>query len=251
MHFDLKSLMATTTATAQQQQQPAAGLLRVFERSEAGLNVAEQKLQSELSSAFQANPSLNPTRLLKRLVALEEELPKLRAAAAKNESARRSVLEVLEQQVANQSAALELARRAQADIQTDNDAFQSECAMARGNLGTATSASMAARPEEGGPSASTSQAAASESSAFAGPQPIDELSWLRLSAPARAGLSLDDVNTFWRCLFGLFVRRETHELQAAQLLALGIRTSGDNERKFRALEGLGLIQLRSNAVQLV
>ena len=48
----------------------------------------------------------------------------------------------------------------------------------------------------------------------------------------------------------LFIRRETRELQAAQLLALGVRMSGENSKRMRVLEALGLLKLQSNAVRL-
>ena len=50
---------------------------------------------------------------------------------------------------------------------------------------------------------------------------VQELQWLRLDSSLRGSSSLADLNEFWRCLRGLFVQRETRELQAAQLLALG------------------------------
>ena len=52
-------------------------------------------------------------------------------------------------------------------------------------------------------------------------------------------------------LRSLFVRRETRELQAAQLLALGVRTSPRNSMLLRLLQALGRIRLDNNAIVLV
>ena len=43
---------------------------------------------------------------------------------------------------------------------------------------------------------------------------------------------------------------QTRELQAAQLLALGLRMSEANARKMRALERLGLVALAHNHITL-
>ena len=66
----------------------------------------------------------------------------------------------------------------------------------------------------------------------------------------REGVPLSDINAFWHLLRGLFIRRETLELQAAQLLALGIRMSDENAKKMRILEALRFIKLQSNVVHL-
>ena len=66
----------------------------------------------------------------------------------------------------------------------------------------------------------------------------------------REGVSLDDINEFWSLLRSLFVRRETRSLQAAQLVALGVRLSDENTKKMRILKALGLVDLANNAVAL-
>ena len=99
---------------------------------------------------------------------------------------------------------------------------------------------------------------------WCGSKQVTELQWLRLDKSLRASLTLDEINDFWSLLRGLFVRREvklrfriptslhdtrivkpcvrvaqTRELQAAQLLALGVRMSEQNNRKLKILEGVG------------
>lgn len=245
----------------------AAPLLHVFEKADASLSLAETRLEGEASTAFAAHPHLNPARLLKRLAAIEADLPKLREAAEKNATARRSVLGTLHaQQAANQSAAMSLAQRAHAPVGEDNATFEMEHNAARDLdflFAAAASVSnvsggggieqhtLAAAPTDVSSAPSASARQPPPAVTIAAPHAIDELTWLRLSPTHREAVSLEDVNTFWRVLRGLFVKRETHELQAAQLLALGVRTTGDNARKLRILDALGLVKLQSNAVHLL
>jgi hypothetical protein len=98
---------------------PASGLLRSFERADASLALASQKLEGEFAQNFSgaADSRLNPMRLLKRLAALEEELPTLREAAEKNAIARRTVLGTLHaQHVTNHAQMSALAQRAHAPV---------------------------------------------------------------------------------------------------------------------------------------
>jgi hypothetical protein len=76
------------------------------------------------------------------------------------------------------------------------------------------------------------------------PRPSLSCSGSAVPRRTRGNLTLAELSTFWGLLRGLFVRRETRELQAAQLLALGVRMSDDNKRKMRILEALGMIQLQ-------
>lgn len=257
---------------------PAAGLLRQFERADTTLALVEQKLESEFSRTFQAESArLNPTRLLRRLALLEAELPSLRAASLKNAAARRTILGTMAQQVANHSDVIDLARRAQAPVDADHEAFCAarECAassLARlgidagvvptGDADVAAPGADVAAPGADGPAQQPVHAPAPSgatapnvgTSSGGGPAAADavtELRWLRLPANVREGSTREEVSEFWCLLRGLFVRRETTHLAAAQLLALGVRTSESNSRKMRILEALGLLTLKSNAVQLV
>ena len=102
---------------------PASSLLRSFERADAALSLAAGKLEAEAGDTFTgAHARLNPARLLRRLSALEAELPKLKEAAARNASAR-AVLGTLHATINNnQQEALGLARRAHAPVEADADA---------------------------------------------------------------------------------------------------------------------------------
>ena len=67
----------------------------------------------------------------------------------------------------------------------------------------------------------------------------------------RKGLAFADLSEFWTKLKGLFEKRDAVELQAAQLLALGVRIMDAGDRKKLALlEKLGLVALANNAVKL-
>lgn len=261
-----------TTETAA----PASSLLRSFKRTDAALSLAASKIETEQHSTFQgANARLNPTRLLRRIAALEAELPKLKQAAAQNDAARRSILGSLcEALHSNQARTIALAGRAHACIDEDAAAFASAEAVVRNAvsrlpLPSAVEADTAAAPAvvfEARPprplrstsppppppppleSATTDDAPSQQLPATA--PLIGELQWLRLASAVREGVSRDDINQFWSLLRSLFVKRETRSLQAAQLLALGVRMSDENARKMRILQALGLIKLANNAVAL-
>ena len=233
----------------------ASGMARVFEKADASLALVAQRLETDATRAFEGSAGLNPTRLLKRLAVLEEELPRLKAAAEKNAAMRRTVLGALHaQQCANQTEALELARRSNAAAAVHDDAASWRQAEAKAAQGLAKPhcipAPPAAAPDSSSLAAATPRApsqapshvgsaAAAPSPRYAAPAPapaqsldpppplatsspaaVSELTYLRLSHSVRDGVSLDDLNTFWEVLRSLFVRRETRELQAAQLLAL-------------------------------
>ena len=262
------------TSTAQATQ-PASGLARVFEKSEAALTLVSQRLESDMSVAFKDHPNLNPLRLTKRLAALEAELPKLKEAAEKNAMARRAILGALHaQQCSNQAKAMELAGRASAPVQADDEAWQRAEKDARSQLASNMAAAAPAAPAPAAPAMATPSgpppralrppATTASSivavqpparppplSAASDPSVISELSFLRLTPTVRDGISLETLNEFWGVLRSLFIRRETQELQAAQLLALGVRMSEENARRMRVLEALGLLKLQANAVHLV
>ena len=252
---------------------PASSLLRSFERADAALSLAAGKLETEAGDTFTgAHARLNPARLLRRLSALEAELPKLKEAAARNASAR-AVLGTLHATINNnQQEALGLARRAHAPIEADADAFDVAEVSARVGLASLPVAPPAAaifhdappptprNPPPPTPAAAATPAASEGAVAItaAAPPPppragaaIGDLQWFRLGSSVRDGVSLDDVNQFWSVLRSLFARRETDCLQAAQLLALGVRMSDENARRMRILQALGLVKLQNNAVQLI
>ena len=104
-----------------------------MEHTDAALSLAASKIETEQHSTFQgANARLNPSRLLRRIAALEAELPKLKQAAAQNDAARRSVLGSLcEAQHSNQARTIALAGRAHACIDEDAAAFASAEAVVR------------------------------------------------------------------------------------------------------------------------
>ena len=249
-------------------QPPAAGLLRSFERTEASLALAESKLETEQDATFQgANARLNPARLLRRLAALEAELPRLKEAAAKNARARSVLGSLHAAQCSNQAHALALARRAHASVDADAAAFaETEETVKEGlsRLPVPSTEDVAPAPQAEDdddappppPPPPPPPVAAPGVAASAGPPLtataalIGELQWLRLGSTVREGVSLDDINEFWSLLRSLFVRRETRSLQAAQLVALGVRLSDENTKKMRILKALGLVDLANNAVAL-
>ena len=80
---------------------------------------------------------------------------------------------------------------------------------------------------------------------------LSELEWLKIPSAERKGLAFGDLSEFWTKLKGLFEKREAVELQAAQLLALGVRIMDAGDRKKLALlEKLGHVALANNAVKL-
>lgn len=236
---------------------PASGLLRSFERADASLALASQKLEGEFAQNFSgaADSRLNPMRLLKRLAALEEELPTLREAAEKNAIARRTVLGTLHaQHITNHAQMSALAQRAHAPV--DEASVEWKLAEQTASLCIAKTCSQEKDVPPPPPEEEDEEAAATAiapappplpppvETIAAPPSTIPELQWLRCPASTRGNLTLAELSTFWGLLRGLFVRRETRELQAAQLLALGVRMSDDNKRKMRILEALGMIQLQ-------
>ena len=50
--------------------------------------------------------------------------------------------------------------------------------------------------------------------------------------------------------YHISIPTQTRELQAAQLLALGVRNNEDNSRKLKLLERLGLVSLANNHIAL-
>ena len=94
-------------------------------------------------------------------------------------------------------------------------------------------------------------AAAAAAAAPAASATLSELEWLKIPAAERKGLAFGDLSEFWTKLKGLFEKREATELQAAQLLALGVRIMDAGDRKKLALlEKLGHVALANNAVKL-
>ena len=242
----------------------ATSFQSAYERTDAALNLATQRLESELSHNF--DPSLNPARLLRRIQALEEELPRLQEAAAANAAAEKELSHELHAQlVANHKATMGLAARAAVDVAASAERWEE----ARAGLALDNSDSSFASVDE--PPAeddccATGAAAAVPMSATASPAEeeavprclaaagtaISEMQWLRLEPKARAGHGLADLNAFWALLRGLFQRRQEPEVSAAQLLALGLRiSSAENKAKLKLLELLGLVTLSNNAVALV
>jgi hypothetical protein len=234
---------------------PAEGVLRSLERADTALSLVESRLNKSLHATC---ATVNPTRLLKRLATLEQELPRLRAAAERNAAARHEILGALfAQQENNQLDIRQLARRADANIDQAMHDWGAARGEAKAHLSQCTGSSIFAGAEtDGKPWAGASQhllvppasadAAPSEASSA-----VTELQWLRLTQEMRAGLSLAELDSFWRALRGHFVRRETRELQAAQLLALGIRIGEEkNAQRMRILEHLGLLRMRHNSVCL-
>jgi hypothetical protein len=276
---------------------PADGLLHALEKSDAALALVDQRLMREGTEAFTGpHARLNPVRLLKRLEALEAELPRLKEAARRNAAAKREILGALHaQQCSAQTEVLELARLACADVHEDEESWRDAEHVARSSLARNISAADEAaaanatlpapapesrhRPTPPSSCGSPAPAAAIDAqppipaaAAAAAPSPpetlpqavppalgvpvtspmeISEPSWLRLSGTVRGEVSLKDLNAFWAVLRSLFARRETRELAAAQLLALGVRMSEQNARYMRILEALGLLKLQNNAVTLI
>ena len=202
-----------------------------FDRADSRLAMCEQRLEGSFAAAFPgADAKLNPARLQKRL---EAELPALRAAAEANRADREAVLGPLTAALcSNRSAVLGAAGLAAAAGVADADgewcsalAEAEQCAASRMPLAHRPSAPGAASSPAPPTPACTASAA------------VSELAWLRLSQSDRmAAGSREELNEFWSLLRGLFVRRETGQLQAAQLLALGVRMTDANARKLKLLE---------------
>ena len=244
----------------------ATTLQSAYERTDAALNLAAQRLETEYGQNF--DPRLNPARLLRRIQALEEELPRLHEAAAANATAERELSHELHTQlVANHKATMGLAARAAVDVAASAERWEE----ARAGLALDERDGCFERVDEPSPEddcCATGAAAAVPTPATAAPAEevaaprclkaaavgtaISETQWLRLEPKARAGHGLADLNEFWALLHGLFQRRQDPEVSAAQLLALGLRISAaENKAKLRLLELLGLVRLSNNAVALV
>ena len=233
----------------------AVSLQSAYERAEASLDLASQRMESEFSRSC-TDQRLNPARLMRRIRALQDELPKLQKAAAANATAEREIMDGLREQLAsNHKATLELAARAGADVAAEaaqweaamsslpdtceDDNYSEHVAYATGGADVPpTPSSMMSQTREPDPLAPTAE------------MQIPEANWLRLDAKQRAGHTLADTNEFWVLLQGLFVRRGVREVSAAQLLALGVRMHAENKAKLRLLEQLGLLQLSNNSVSL-
>lgn len=254
----------------------AAQLGTQFEKIDAALDLAAHKLEGEFAAEWSGEDArLNPMRLLKRLSAIEAELPKLRATAEANAEARRRILGELSSTLAsNQEEALRIARLAAAPVADDAAAWtvcqeqQLAPALERCQVGTGPAPAAATAPptaqdaDDAAPSADAAALAAATppdaappdaAPPAASPAAISELQWLRLGAEARGGVSsLDELNEFWRTLHGHFMRREATTLKAAQLLALGVRMTGASSKKPHVLllEKLGLLTLQNNSLAL-
>ena len=176
----------------------ADSLVHAFERYDAGLSLIEGRLASELDG----EGKLNPSRILRRLAALEAELPRLRAAAEQNAAARRQILApLLGQQCANQEQALHISRRAQADVAGNESRWRDAHAQAlRGLAECGLMQGQSAAVEPAPPLA--------ESGEVHPATRVTEDQWLRLPKELTAHTSLVDVNRFYQCLRGHFVRRE-------------------------------------------
>ncbi len=248
----------------------AEAFVHSLTKIDAQLGLVEHKLGGEYSST--ADPRLNPARLLRRIRQLEEELPNLMAAAEANATSRRTILsELAEQLVSNQTEALRISRRAAAPVAQDAaqwDRVHKELllpAFKRAGLSGATAGaapstqSLASFDTAGSPARPSPQprcAASPATAAAPAPPPpesatISELSWLQLGQATRGNVKLDELNEFWRLLLGLFRQREARTLQAAQLLALGVRMSEANTKKLRLLEKLNLLRVQNNSLTLL
>ena len=208
----------------------ADGLLRAFERTDATLSLVEARLDKSLNAEY---TTVNPQRLLRRLALLEAELPRLRAAAEKNASARRDILGTLtSQQVINQQGVLQLARRSHAQVNHD----EAEWDIAHSDLEASFSST-------------------ADTSAGAGPTVADDYltveQWRALPSALRDGLTHGELNAFFGTLRGHFARRDVRELQAAQLVAFGMRIGDESHtRMLNLLERAGLLRCAGNAIYL-
>ena len=187
-----------------------------FDRADVTAKALADKLIAE-----QPDDRLAPAKLLARLTALEAELPGCEAAdGAPRFDARGARLAAgVDRQQPARGAGAERARR----LRRRRDAVH-------------------APP----PVPAAAAAAAPAASAT-----LSELEWLNIPSAERKGLAFFDLSEFWTKLKGLFEKREATELQAAQLLALGVRIMDAGDRKKLALlEKLGHVALANNAVKL-
>ena len=180
---------------------------------------------------------------------------------------------IMHRSLIDQTDTLALANRAHASVSSDAAAFSQAEAIAQEGLDRIGVQSGAEAPPHASSTADESPAPPPPPSLTSEPPPasaalsamaeaegagplatsplIGELQWLRLGTAVREGASLEEVNQFWSLLRSLYVRRETKSLQAAQLLALGVRMSDENARRMRILQALGLIKLANNAVHFL
>ena len=210
----------------------ALGLQSAYDKAEATLDLAHQRLESDLSRSC-TDQRLNPARLLRRIAALQQELPQLQAAAAANAAMEREIMDGLEATLtANHQATLQLAARAAVDVASEAaewDAARSrlpeggEPIEAQEDAACATGAGAASSPQPGGVALDDPDPTAADASRPA-PQPaeiaqmqISEAQWLRLDGKQRAGHALAATNEFWALLQGLFVRRQVREVSGSPL----------------------------------
>ena len=214
----------------------ALGLQSAYDKAEATLDLAHQRLESEMARSC-TDSRLNPARLLRRIAALQQELPQLQAAAAANAAAERDIMDGIEETLsANHRATLELAARAAADVVSEAAEWEAardrlpECnhfaeepvehaACATGDNSSSPQPA-AAHDDEPEPAAAEAWRAAPAE------MQISEAQWLRLDGKQRAGHALAGMNQFWALLQGLFLRRQVREVSAAQLLAPQPRQTG-------------------------
>ena len=219
-----------------------AALQRTFDKADATLALCESRLEREIEQSVGARH--NPTRLLKRLAALEAELPKLRAVAEENAAARRAILApLLAKQAANQLNVVTLARRAAADVADEHAQWTSEHNESLAQLSRCGEAEddAAAGGGAAAPAPTTALAAAA----------VSEAEFSALAQTEREGRELAEVNALHRCLLSHFARRETRELQAAQLVAVGISVADARTAStLRVLQRLGRLVVAGNAVSL-
>ena len=194
-----------------------ATLSAEFDRANVTANALTDKLRAE-----QPDNRLVPAKLLARLTTLEAELPELRKQLATHRDSTRAALGSLQATVVNnQRAAQALSER----------------------VGSGDGAAAVHAPP---PVPAAAAAAAPAASAT-----LSELEWLKIPSAERKGLAFGDLSEFWTKLKGLFEKREATELQAAQLLALGVRIMDAGDRKKLALlEKLGHVALANNAVKM-
>lgn len=204
----------------------ALGLQSAYDKAEATLDLAHQRLESDLSRSC-TDQRLNPARLLRRIAGLQQELPQLQAAASANAAAEREIMDGLQAVLtANHQATLELAARAAADVASEavewdaargrlpegGDSFeeQEDAACATGG-GAASSPQPGVAHDEPEPATAEASRPAPQPAEIAQMQ-ISEAQWLRLDGKQRAGHALAATNEFWALLQGLFVRRQVREV---------------------------------------
>ena len=189
-----------------------------FDRADVTAKALADKLIAEQPD----DDRLAPAKLLARLTALEAELPELRKQLTAHRDSTRAALGSLQATIVNnQRAAQALSER----------------------VGSGDGATAVHAPPPV-PAASTAAAPAASAT-------LSELEWLKIPSAERKGLAFGDLSEFWTKLKGLFEKREAKELQAAQLLALGVRIMDAGDRKKLALlEKLGHVALKNNAVKL-